>query len=176
MLAMEAASISHPGFFRYLHYTYRKRGFNWYTVTFVGDLKYGRTVHSLGYFMALYGNKMIFVSPKALRIPEEITTDLRSQEAEIEENEDLKKTLSVSDIIYVTRIQGERFKNPAEYEKLKGLYIINKALINHAKKESPSFILCRELMKYLLRLMIIKVLPTLDKLIMDFMSEWHFWY
>ena len=105
-----------------------------HTVAFVGDLKNGRTVHSLGYFMALYSNKMIFVSPKALRMPEEITTDLRSRGAEIEETEDLKKALSVSDIVYVTRIQRERFEDPAEYEKLKGSYIINRALINHAKE------------------------------------------
>ncbi|GAG72751.1 unnamed protein product, partial [marine sediment metagenome] len=93
-------------------YTIRKekgalRGHN---ITFVGDLKNGRTVHSLGYFMALYGNKMIFISPKSLKMPEEITADLRSRGAEIEETEDLKKALSVSDIVYVTRIQKERFE------------------------------------------------------------------
>jgi aspartate carbamoyltransferase len=118
-------------------YTIRKEkgALNGHTVTFVGDLKYGRTVHSLGYFMTLYGNKMIFVSPKALRMPEEITADLRSRGAEIEETDDLKKALSVSDIVYVTRIQRERFEDPAEYEKLKGLYIINRALIDQAKKD-----------------------------------------
>ena len=117
-------------------YTIRKEkgALSGHTVTFVGDLKNGRTVHSLGYLMALYGNKMIFVSPKALRMPEEITADLRSRGAEIEETEDLKKALSVSDIVYVTRIQKERFENPAEYEKLKGSYIINRAMINQAKK------------------------------------------
>ncbi|GAI30050.1 unnamed protein product, partial [marine sediment metagenome] len=87
-------------------YTIRKEkgALRGHTVTFVGDLKNGRTVHSLGYFMALYGNKMIFVSPKSLKMPEEITADLRSRGAEIEETEDLKKALSVSDIVYVTRI------------------------------------------------------------------------
>jgi len=104
------------------------------TLTFVGDLKYGRTVHSLGYFMALCKNKMIFVSPKSLRMPEEITADLRNRGAEIEETDNLKKALSVSDIVYVTRIQRERFENPAEYEKLKGSYIVNRALIDQAKK------------------------------------------
>ena len=103
-------------------------------VTFVGDLKNGRTVHSLGYFMALYGNKMIFVSPKSLRMPEEITADLRSRGAEIEETDNLKKALLVSDIVYVTRIQKERFENLAEYEKVKGSYILNRALINQAKE------------------------------------------
>ena len=105
-----------------------------HTVSFVGDLKNGRTVHSLGYFMALYRNKMFFVSPKALRMPEDITADLRSRGAEIEETEDLREALAVSDIVYVTRIQRERFEDPAEYEKLKGSYIINRALIDQAKK------------------------------------------
>jgi len=104
------------------------------TVTFLGDLKNGRTVHSLGYFMTLYKNKMIFVSPESLKMPTEITADLRSRGAEIEETEDLKKALSVSDIVYVTRIQKERFEDLAEYEKVKGSYIINRAIINQAKK------------------------------------------
>jgi len=117
-------------------YTIRKEkgALGGHTVSFIGDLKNGRTVHSLGYFMALYRNKMIFVSPKALRMPEDISADLRSRGAEIEETEDLKKALSVSDVVYVTRIQRERFEDPAEYEKLKGSYIINRALIDQAKK------------------------------------------
>jgi len=104
------------------------------TVTFLGDLKNGRTVHSLGYFMTLYKNKMIFVSPESLKMPTEITADLRSRGAEIEETEDVKKALSVSDIVYVTRIQRERFENPKEYEKVKGVYVINRAMIEKAKK------------------------------------------
>lgn len=103
-------------------------------VTFLGDLKYGRTVHSLGYFMTLYGNKMIFVSPKALRMPEKLTADFRSRGAEIEEMEDVQEALSKSDIVYVTRIQRERFEDPQEYEKLKGSYIIDRNTINKAKK------------------------------------------
>ena len=104
------------------------------TVTFVGDLKYGRTVHSLSYFMTLYGNKMFFVSPKSLKMPSEITDDLRSRGAKIEETDNLKQALSVSDIVYITRIQKERFEDLSEYEKVKGSYIINKAMINQAKK------------------------------------------
>lgn len=105
-----------------------------HTITFLGDLKNGRTVHSLGYFMALCKNKMIFVSPKSLKMPTEITADLRSRGAEIEEIEDVEKALSVSDIVYVTRVQRERFENPEDYEKVKGLYIINREMINCAKK------------------------------------------
>jgi len=104
------------------------------TVTFLGDLKNGRTVHSLGYFMALCKNKMIFVSPESLKMPVDITEDLRSRGAEIEETEDVGKALSVSDIVYVTRVQGERFENPEDYEKVKGVYVINREIIDRAKK------------------------------------------
>lgn len=104
------------------------------TVTFVGDLKYGRTVHSLSYFMTLYGNKMFFVSPKSLRMPSEITADLKARGADIEETENLEKALAVSDIVYVTRVQRERFENLQEYENVKGSYIINNSIINQAKK------------------------------------------
>jgi len=104
------------------------------TITFVGDLKYGRTVHSLGYFMSLYGNKMIFVSPESLRMPPQITADLRDRKADIEETEDLAKALSVSDIVYMTRIQRERFESLEEYEKVKGCYILDRAGVDRAKK------------------------------------------
>jgi len=104
------------------------------TITFLGDLKNGRTVHSLGYFMALCKNKMIFVSPKSLKMPAKITEDLRSRGAEIEETEDVEKALSVSDMVYVTRVQRERFKNPEDYEKVKGVYVINREMINRTKK------------------------------------------
>jgi len=104
------------------------------TITFLGDLKNGRTVHSLGYFMALCKNKMIFVSPKSLKMPAKITEDLRSRGAEIEETEDVEKALSVSDMVYVTRVQRERFEDPEEYEKVKGVYVINRAMINRTKK------------------------------------------
>jgi len=104
------------------------------TITFLGDLKNGRTVHSLGYFMTLFQNKMIFVSPESLKMPAEITQDLRSRGAEIEETEDVGKALSDSDLVYVTRVQRERFENPEEYEKVKGVYVINRKMIKKAKK------------------------------------------
>ena len=104
------------------------------SITFLGALKHGRTVHSLGYFMALCKNKMIFVSPKSLKMPAGITEDLRSRGAEIEETEDVEKALSVSDMVYVTRVQRERFEDPEEYEKVKGVYVINRAIIKKAKK------------------------------------------
>jgi aspartate carbamoyltransferase catalytic subunit len=104
------------------------------TIAFVGDLRYGRTVHSLSYFMALYGNKMIFVSPESLRMPPQVTADLRARKADIEETEDLAKALSVSDIVYMTRVQRERFESAEEYERVKGCYVLNRSAIDRAKK------------------------------------------
>lgn len=116
-------------------YTIRKeKGFlGGQTVTFLGDLKFGRTVHSLAYFMALYRNKMIFASPESLKMPAEITADLRSRGAEIEETQDVEAALAVSDIVYVTRVQRERFEDLSEYEAVKGSYIVDRSLINKAK-------------------------------------------
>ncbi|HHW91755.1 MAG TPA: hypothetical protein GX735_03550 [Firmicutes bacterium] len=103
------------------------------TVTLLGDLKYGRTVHSLSYFMALYGNKMIFASPESLKMPEEIKADLRARGAQFEETGDVEAALAASDIVYVTRVQRERFEDPAEYEKVKGSYILDRKLLAKAK-------------------------------------------
>lgn len=116
-------------------YTMRKeKGYlGGHTVTFLGDLKYGRTVHSLGYFMNLYNNKMIFASPESLRMPEEITADLRAKGANIVETSDVEAALAESDIVYVTRVQRERFENIEDYEKVKGIYIVDRELINKAK-------------------------------------------
>ena len=104
------------------------------TVTLLGDLKHGRTVHSLSYFMQQFGNRMIFASPEALKMPEDITKDLRDRGADIVETEDVKDALSQSDFVYVTRVQRERFSDPAEYERCKGSYIVDRELLKAAKK------------------------------------------
>ncbi len=103
------------------------------TVAFVGDLKFGRTVHSLAYLMALYRNKMVFVSPPSLQMPADITADLRARGATIEETEDMEEALAASDIVYVTRIQKERFDDLSEYEKVRGSYVIDRAAVERAK-------------------------------------------
>ncbi len=103
------------------------------TITFLGDLKYGRTVHSLGYLMQQFGNRMIFASPEALKMPEEITNELRSRGANITETSDVREALSQSDFVYVTRVQRERFTDLADYEKCKGSYIVDRELIKAAK-------------------------------------------
>ena len=105
------------------------------TITFLGDLKYGRTVHSLGYFMQQFGNKMIFATPDELKMPAEITADLRAKGADIVETNDVKAALAQSDFVYVTRVQRERFPDQESYERVKGSYILDNELLKCAKKD-----------------------------------------
>ncbi|WP_423792062.1 aspartate carbamoyltransferase [Methanocaldococcus indicus] len=94
-------------------------------IAFLGDLKYGRTVHSLVYALSLFKNvKMIFISPKELKLPEEIKEDLKNKNIEFEEKENLD--FDDIDVLYVTRIQKERFADMNEYERVKGTYMIKK--------------------------------------------------
>lgn len=103
------------------------------TVTLAGDLKNGRTVHSLSILLANIGVRFYFVAPEALAMPAMITTDLRRKGIQILETADLAEAAASSDVLYVTRIQKERFADPAEYEKLKGSYIVDRALVESAK-------------------------------------------
>lgn len=105
------------------------------TITFLGDLKYGRTVHSLAYFMEQFGNKMIFASPEELKMPEEITVELRKRGADITETTDVRAALAESDIVYVTRVQRERFAEEEIYLRCKGSYILDNKLLRGAKKD-----------------------------------------
>lgn len=104
------------------------------TITLLGDLKNGRTVHSFSYFMQQFGNKMIFASPNELKMPEEITKDLRARGADITETDDVAGALAQSDIVYVTRVQKERFEDEESYLRCKGSYILDNALLAKAKK------------------------------------------
>lgn len=103
------------------------------TVALVGDLKYGRTVHSLSALLATQGVRFYFVSPEALAMPAEITAQLRARGVEITETSDLAEAAAHSDVLYVTRIQKERFADPAEYERLKGSYVVDMALVKASK-------------------------------------------
>ena len=105
------------------------------TISTVGDLKYGRTVHALVELLSLYQARLFFVSPRALQMPEEITSHHKEKGIEIEETEDMVKAANASDLIYMTRIQKERFTDPSEYEKLKGSYIINEEFLKKLKKK-----------------------------------------
>ena len=99
------------------------------TVAMSGDLKYGRTVHSLCNLLAHYDVKLIFVSPEKLKMPNDITAHLKSNNVAFEETEDMEVALKRAQVLYCTRVQKERFADVAEYEKYKDYYILTRALV-----------------------------------------------
>lgn len=103
------------------------------TVTLAGDLKNGRTVHSLAWLLGKYGPRFYFVSPEELRMPLEITRMLRDDGIEIIETPHLPEAVAKSDVLYMTRVQKERFTDAASYERLKGIYHVDPALIAASK-------------------------------------------
>jgi aspartate carbamoyltransferase catalytic subunit len=104
-------------------------------VSLVGDLKNGRTVHALVELLSLFGAKLYFVSPKSLRMPGEITSQLKEKGTEVVETEDMKEAARASDLIYMTRIQKERFEDLSEYERVKGSYIIHEDFLKGLHKK-----------------------------------------
>ena len=117
-------------------YTIKKEigKFDGIKVTLVGDLKYGRTVHALVELLSLYSVGLRLVSPASLKMPADIISNLKEKGIEVIETEDLVEVAADSDLMYVTRIQKERFSDIKEYEKLKGSYVIDKALLGKAKE------------------------------------------
>lgn len=108
---------------------------NGVTVTFVGDLKFGRTVHSLCKLLSFYNVKIILVSPIKLKITDEIKELLLSNNMLVTESELLSdEIVARSDVLYCTRFQKERFNDSDEYETLKNLYVIDNNLLAHAKQ------------------------------------------
>jgi aspartate carbamoyltransferase len=104
-------------------------------ISMVGDLKNGRTVHALVELLSLFQARLYFVSPGSLRMPEEIASNLKQRGIEIEETEDFRKAASESRLIYMTRIQKERFENLSEYERVKGYYIIDEKFLKGLKNK-----------------------------------------
>jgi len=98
-----------------------------------GDLRFGRTVHSLAQAMAVFGAEFKFISPSFLQLPDYIKDDLIEQSIKFEEFKDIEGNINDLDILYVTRIQKERFADPEDYEKVKGSYILNKAMLENVK-------------------------------------------
>lgn len=104
------------------------------TIGFLGDLRYGRTVHSLAPALAMFNTKkMYFVSPPMLKMDGMVVEDLR-ETTEVVELEKLNDCLLELDILYVTRIQAERFRYPSAYEQVRGSYTIDKEILQKAKK------------------------------------------
>jgi aspartate carbamoyltransferase catalytic subunit len=99
------------------------------TIALCGDLKNGRTVHAGVELYKHYDCRLLFVAPESLRMPPEITARLRGQSVEIEETTDLEAAMGEADALYMTRIQKERFEDPAEYERLKGSYVLTREMV-----------------------------------------------
>ncbi|KAJ5357051.1 ATP-grasp fold subdomain 1 [Penicillium concentricum] len=106
------------------------------TITFTGDLKYGRPVHSLIKLLQFYDVRIQLVAPKALALPEDVRQLIVASGQLVLESEELTpEIVANSDILYCTRVQKERFVDLAEYERLKNTFIIDNALLKHAKEQ-----------------------------------------
>jgi aspartate carbamoyltransferase catalytic subunit len=103
-------------------------------IALVGDLRYGRTVHSLACALSLYDIELYLISPKSLRMRKGVVTSIKNK-ISIIEDKNLEKIIPQIDVLYITRIQKERFPDPAEYSKVKGVYKIDLNTIKAGKKE-----------------------------------------
>ena len=108
---------------------------NGITVTMCGDLKHGRTVHSLAKILKQYRVTIRYVSPEFLKMPEDIVANLRKSNIVQEVYETLEEALPETDVLYMTRIQKERFKSISDYEKCVGLYVVTPQLMRKAKRK-----------------------------------------
>ena len=104
------------------------------SIALVGDLKYGRTVHSLAYALSLYGADITLVSPPNLRMPEPIRSDLAGKGTLLREACDLGEVVNNVDVLYMTRIQRERFPDPVEYKKVASSYRITPEFLSGARE------------------------------------------
>ena len=101
-------------------------------IALVGDLRYGRTVHSLAYGLSLFDVELCLVSPDSLRMRREVIRAIQDK-VPVSETSNLEKTIPQVDVLYVTRIQKERFPDPAEYAKVQGVYRIDLKTLSSAK-------------------------------------------
>jgi aspartate carbamoyltransferase catalytic subunit len=104
------------------------------SIALMGDLRYGRTVHSLAYALSLYDVKLYLVSPELLRMRREVL-DIIKEKISVVEKTGIEKVLPETDVLYVTRIQEERFPDPAEYAKVRGTYKIGLDTLKDAKED-----------------------------------------
>jgi aspartate carbamoyltransferase catalytic subunit len=103
-------------------------------IALVGDLRYGRTVHSLACALSLYNIELHMISPESLRMRHGVIRAIQNK-ISIFEDTNLEKVIPQIDVLYVTRIQKERFPDPAEYAKVKGIYKIDLKTLKDAKKD-----------------------------------------
>jgi len=104
-------------------------------VSMVGDLKYGRTVHSLSYALAPFSpEEYVFCAPEVLQIPDQIVDNMKEKGITCRKTDKLEEALQ-ADVLYMTRIQKERFDDPAEYERLKDSYVLNREILEKGNRE-----------------------------------------
>ena len=103
-------------------------------VVLAGDLRYGRTVHSLAHALVRFNCELVFASPSSLRMPPEIISDLEKHGAKIIESDDLINHVNDADVIYMTRIQKERFPDEDEYRKVAGSFTLSASDLDSAKE------------------------------------------
>ena len=104
-------------------------------VVLAGDLRYGRTVHSLSHALVRFGCDLVFASPDLLKMPEEIVSDLRAHGANVLETEDLYSSMAEADVVYMTRIQKERFADEDEYARCAGAYKLHARHLADVKQD-----------------------------------------
>jgi aspartate carbamoyltransferase len=104
-------------------------------VAMVGDLRYGRTVHSLARLLCEYDVRMTFVSPELLRMPLDVLNEVREHGLPVHETYDVHDIIGDVDVLYVTRVQRERFADQAQYETVKDYYVITSELMEQAKEQ-----------------------------------------
>jgi aspartate carbamoyltransferase catalytic subunit len=117
-------------------YTIRENaGLDDITIGIMGDLKYGRTVHSLAHALTNFETRQHFISPESLKLPRNVRYDLHEAGSSIKEHTELPDILPSLDVLYVTRIQRERFADEGEYRKVAGQYQIDTDLLEDAKDD-----------------------------------------
>jgi len=103
------------------------------TIALAGDLKHGRTVHSLADLLASYNVDFVFVSPAALRMPAETVDKLKKKGVSVTQTEDLSEAIAACDVLYMTRIQRERFADTSDYDRLKDAYVLTRGMLAGAR-------------------------------------------
>ncbi len=122
------------------------------TVTMLGDLKYGRTVHSLARLLSLFKVTLNYVSPDILKMPKEVKDEVEEKGIPQKEFSKLEDVLPATDVLYVTRVQKERFEDPVDYEKVKNSFVVDTEIMKTAKKE----------------MIVMHPLPRVNEISMDF--------
>jgi aspartate carbamoyltransferase len=125
------------------------------TITLLGDLKYGRTVHSLARLLTLYGVKLNYVSPKALAMPDDVIVEVEEQNIPQKQYFSLEPVLADTDVLYITRVQKERFDDLAQYEAVKNEFVITNEVMKEAKDN----------------MIVMHPLPRVTEISMDFDSD-----